>query len=134
MIDAPAETVWRILIDYENHPNWNPFIRSIKGDKFEGGRLTVFLKPPDSNGMTFNPVIRKFESNRELRWKGKLGIKGLFDGEHFFIIERAKDNQVRFIHGEKFTGILVWMMSSILEKTREGFNRMNIALKRECEK
>jgi hypothetical protein len=32
--------------------------------------------------MTIRPVIMKFDPGKELRWKGKLGIGGLFDGEH----------------------------------------------------
>jgi hypothetical protein len=37
--------------------------------------------------MTFKPTILTLESNKEFRWKGKLGITGIFDGEHYFILE-----------------------------------------------
>jgi len=32
IINTTPERVWEILIDFENYPNWNPFIRAIVGD------------------------------------------------------------------------------------------------------
>lgn len=86
-----------------------------------GEKLTVAIKPPDGNGMTFKPTILNFETNKEFRWKGKLGISGIFDGEHFFILEKLNDNQTKFIHGENFSGILVALMGGALDKTKDGF-------------
>lgn len=134
IIGASPERIWNILTDFENHPAWNPFIRSITGEKAAGRIITVAIKPPDGSGMTFRPVILQYDPCREFRWKGKLGVKGIFDGEHYFILEPKGKNNTRFIHGEKFSGILVWMMGNTLEKTREGFIQMNESLKRECEK
>jgi hypothetical protein len=133
LINANPGTVWRVLTNFENHPAWNPFIRSIKGEKVVGSNISVFLKPPDGKGMSFKPEILKFEPEKEFRWKGKLGIKGIFDGEHYFILEKISENQTSFTHGEEFTGILVWMMGNVLKKTRDGFDLMNKALKKECE-
>jgi hypothetical protein len=134
IINTDISTVWNVLTDFDNHPNWNPFIKSIQGIKSVGERLTVAIKPPEGNGMTFRPVVLKYEPNKDFRWKGKLGIKGIFDGEHFFILEKLNENQTKFIHGEKFSGILVALMGGALDKTKEGFQLMNEALKNECEK
>ena len=134
MINADVSTVWNVLLDFEKHPGWNPFIKSIKGEQKVGKKLTVTIKPPEGNGMTFKPKILVIEPNKEFRWKGKLGINGIFDGEHYFILEQLNKNQTKFIHGEKFSGILVLLMGNMLEKTKEGFQLMNEAIKKECEK
>ena len=81
LIDAKPEKVWAILTDFENHPKWNPFIKLIKGKHAVGEILTVLITPPGGNGMTFKPMVLIFEPNKEFRWKGKLGIKGIFDGD-----------------------------------------------------
>src|SRR5690606_27543490 len=133
LIEAAPEKVWKVLTDFENHPDWNPFIKSIKGEKSVGKKLKVFIKPPDGGGMVFNRVILKYEENKEFSWKGKLGIKGIFDGEHYFKLVENNGN-TKFIHGEKFSGILVALMGKTLDKTKEGFQLMNESLKRECEK
>jgi hypothetical protein len=134
IIESDIKTVWNVLTDFENHPNWNPFIKLIKGKKAVGQNLTVFIQPPEGNGMTFKPVILSFEPYKELRWKGKLGMKGIFDGEHYFILEELEKQQTRFIQGEIFSGVLVLIMGKALDKTKAGFELMNQALKKEAEK
>lgn len=121
-------------MDFENHPKWNPFIKSISGEPKTGNKITVSIKPPDGDGMTFKPKILILEQNREFRWKGKLIVNGIFDGEHFFKIESLGDNQTRFIHGEKFSGILVALMGKMLDRTKDGFQLMNESIKKECER
>lgn len=134
VINADISTVWNVLLDFERHQSWNPFIKSIKGEQRVGKKLTVSIKPPDGKGMTFKPKILIVEPNKEFRWKGKLGINGVFDGEHYFILELLNKNQTKFIHGEIFSGILVSLMGNMLEKTKEGFQLMNVAIEKECEK
>jgi hypothetical protein len=133
LIDVKPETVWKVLTDFESYPLWNPFIRSIQGEKAVGKFLKVLIQPPGGKGMTFKPAILKFVPAKEFRWKGSLGIKGIFDGEHYFILQETEDHQTRFIHGEKFRGILVPLMAGGLAKTEKGFHLMNEAIKKESE-
>ena len=39
-----------------------------------------------------------------------------------------------FIHGEKFSGLLVSLLGKTLDKTKSGLKLMNEAIKKECEK
>ncbi len=134
IIDADISKVWNVLMDFENYSKWNPFIKSINGEQKQGNKLTVFIRPPDGNEMIFKPKILILEHNSEFRWKGKLLINGIFDGEHFFKMEYLGKHQTKFIHGEKFSGILVSFMGKMLEKTKDGFQLMNEAIKKECER
>ena len=134
IIEAPVNKVWQVLTDFENHPGWNPFITHISGEKREGGKLKVSINPPEGKGMTFRPVVLKYDPEKEFRWKGSLGINGLFDGEHYFLLEEVSPESTRFVHGEKFSGLLVGMMGDMFNKTQSGFSLMNVALKKECEK
>lgn len=134
LINASPEKVWAVLTDFEHHPKWNPFIKSIEGEKAVGKQLKVAIQPPGGGGMTFKPEVLAFEANKEFRWKGKLLVKGIFDGEHYFRLADAGNGATRFSHGEKFSGFLVALMGSMLDKTKAGFELMNEALKKECEK
>lgn len=133
-INREPSRVWEILTDFEKYPEWNPFIKSISGDKFRGGKLEVELEPPEGKRMKFNPDVLAYEENKELRWKGKLWFKGLFDGEHYLILNDNHDGTTTFIHGEKINGLLVPFVGPTLTKTRFGFEFMNLALKERCEK
>lgn len=85
--------------------------------------------------MRFKPTILAARPNRELRWKGKFLLPGLFDGEHYFSIEEKPGGGVIFLQGETFSGILVPLFKSSLNGARkQGFIAMNEAIKREAEK
>ena len=129
-INASPETVWELLTDTSRFPEWNPFIRRLRGDLKVGQKLVVFMQPSGANGLEFRPVVMKVEPNRELRWLGHLIIPGLFDGEHIFQIEALDDKRVRFHQREIFSGILVPLLKKSLDAdTRRGFNEMNQKLK-----
>ena len=133
IIEASAEKVWNILMDFERYPDWNPFIKSISGKPQVGEKLKVFIQPPGGNGMNFAPVVLAAQENREFRWLGKVLVSGIFDGEHIFIIEPVGDSKIRFIHAEKFKGVLVFLLSGTLKNAAKGFELMNKSLKERAE-
>ncbi len=134
LILADTAKVWDVLMNFDSYPKWNPFITSIIGEPKLGSRLTVSINPPGGKGMTFKPNILTLEANKEFRWKGKLGINGIFDGEHYFILESVDKDITKFIHGEKFSGLLVPFVGKMLDKTQKGFQLMNESIKKECER
>ena len=75
--------------------------------------------------MVFTPEVIEAKVNEELRWVGRLAIPGIFDGEHYFILE-THEGQTRFIHGEKFSGFALWFINT--DQYLENFKAMNIAL------
>lgn len=134
LINATPEKVWIILSDFDNYPNWNPFIKSIKGDVKVGNKITVRIEPLESKGMTFNPQILTLETNRELSWLGHLLFVGLFDGEHKFELFDNGNGTTMFRQSEKFKGILVPFFKKQLDNnTKRGFEEMNKKLKRMAE-
>ena len=133
-IDASVERVWSLLVDFPSHARWNPFVRSIEGRPEVGQSLKVFIQPPGGSGMRFRPTVLMVETNRELRWKGKLLLPGIFDGEHYFKLEAKGDGGLIFHQGELFSGILVPLFKRSLDgATTQGLIAMNAALKREAE-
>ena len=132
LINATPEKVWSILTSFDNYPNWNPFIKSIKGEAKVGNKIKVCIHPPNSKAMTFKPRVRAFETNKELRWLGHLLFPGLFDGDHEFqLIDNGKETTT-FKQSEKFKGILVGLLN--LENTKKGFEAMNEKIKEMAER
>ena len=109
-------------------------MRRASGKVEVGARLEVFLQPSGGRGMTFRPTVVEAAPNREFRWIGHLGVRGLFDGEHSFTIEPLGENHVRFVQRESFRGLLVPLLLLMVGKdTRRGFEEMNQALKTQAE-
>ncbi len=134
VIQASAEAVWEVLSDFPKHAEWNPFVKSIEGNLRVGAQLSVHVCPPGGKGMRFKPRVLVAAPGRELRWLGRFLVPGLFDGEHYFIIETRPEGGVRFIQGERFSGVLVFLAKSSLQTgVKAGFEAMNLALKTRVE-
>jgi uncharacterized protein YndB with AHSA1/START domain len=91
-IDAPPERVWESLIDSPDIPQ--P-VRSAIGERRVGEQLKVHLKPRGGRGATFRIKLLRVEPGRELRWRGHLWVRGLFDGEHTFEIKPLSDRRAQ---------------------------------------
>lgn len=129
-IKAPAETVWAVLTDLSHYHLWNPFIRQATGAAVVGKRLENRPKVFLGRGMVFRPLVTRVVPEREFRWFGHFLRPGLGDGEHIFEIQPTGSNRVRLVHRQIFTGVLVPILWPFLaNKTRNGFKRMNQALK-----
>ncbi|GAB4146800.1 MAG: hypothetical protein Fur0041_21010 [Bacteroidia bacterium] len=132
-INSTPEAVFKALTDFPGYQNWNPLIIKSEGQAIQGSRLVNTMRI-GSREMTFKPVLLNVRQPEMLEWEGRLFFKGLFDGRHYFIINKINDNTVHFIHGEHFTGLLSgYIFRKIGEDTRTGFLRMNTALKQYVE-
>jgi hypothetical protein len=134
-IDASPEAVWHVLTDFASYPEWNPFLRSVKGAARVNAKLLVSAELSGSRRkFTFQTKVLVADPVRELRWRGRMIIPGLFDGEHCFIVEQTSPGHVRVYHAESFRGLMVpFLMDSILPKTLVSFGEMNAALKARVE-
>lgn len=129
-IGATPEQVWELLGQPASYASWNPFIVSMQGQLAEGQQLRAVMQSPGRKAMAFKPRVLKVDAARELRWRGRLLMPGIFDGEHYFELQRNA-NGTRLLHGETFSGVLLWVMD--IETFKPDFERMNAALKRACE-
>lgn len=131
IINATPNKVWEILTDFNNYPNWNPFIKSIEGNLVVGGKLKANIQPPNSSAMTFKPTVLTNKENKEFSWLGHLLVKGLFDGLHQFELIENQNNTTTLIQSEKFSGLLVPLFKKqLLTNTKAGFENMNQQLKK----
>jgi hypothetical protein len=79
--------------------------------------------------MTFRPTVLAVEFGTLIRWRGRLGLPGLFDGEHELRLQPLPGGGTRFFQRETFTGLLVPIAKRVLDDTATGFTAMNAALR-----
>ncbi|MFK7971677.1 MAG: SRPBCC family protein [Bacteroidia bacterium] len=134
-LNASPEQVWEVLMNFEAYPSWNPFITSIQGEAKLGNQLVNTINIEGQKQQVFKPEIIALKPGKHFAWRGKLFVKGLFDGEHHFHLQPNSDGNTEFIHEEMFSGMLAGpLMSMIGEKTRNGFEAMNHALAEQVKK
>jgi len=132
-IAAPRWRVWQVLTDVERYPAWNPFITSVDGALREGSKLQVRIEPPGRRAVTFEPTVVALAQERELRWRGRLLVPGLLDGEHAFLLEERAGG-CRFRQAVRLSGVLVPLLGAgLIEATRRGCEAMDAALKARAE-
>ncbi|ATQ70971.1 MULTISPECIES: SRPBCC domain-containing protein [Methylosinus] len=133
-IAAPVETVWRALVDFPSYPQWSRFILSIDGEARRGAPLAVRLDDGGGGVMLMRPRIVAFDEAVELRWRGVVGARFLFTGEHSFRLEPLSETVTRFAQKEAFGGMLVPLFWKRLDThTRRAFHSFNSALRERAE-
>ena len=133
LIQASPQRVWQVLTDFSAHAEWNPFIVSLQGRAEWGQRLLVKIRTGEGKQHVFKPVVLQATPPTRLRWLGRFGMPGLFDGEHDFELE-AQGGATLLHQRESFQGYLVPLLwKSVEPATRAGFEAMNRALKARAE-
>jgi hypothetical protein len=130
-IEAPANDVRAVLLNFGDYPRWNPFIVSVDGAVAQGSKVRVTVKPVGKDALSGDTVVTALTDTR-LAWRGSLAIPGLFRGDHEFIIEAQGPNKTIFHQNEKMSGIIIPFFD--FKPEAAGFVLMNEALKKQSEK
>jgi hypothetical protein len=128
-VDAPPDRVWEVLVDLPAYRDWNPFIVEASGTVAVGETLSLRMALPGWDPMTIEPRLLVVEPGRELRWKGRLVLPGLFDGEHAFLLTPLPNGRTRVDHVEDFAGLLLPLARRLIHaETVEAFHALDAAL------
>jgi hypothetical protein len=129
-IAAPAHEVWRWFTDFESFPDWNPFIRKAEGALSVGSKLHIRLRLGERI-ISFRPEVTKLEPAREVRWRTRVLVPGLFDVDRRFAIESTSTQQTTFVQEETNCGLLVplaYALANLEKDLRTGFRDFGQAL------
>ena len=127
-INAGKDAVWDVLTDFARYSEWNPAMR-IEGAPEVGTKLAVHL----TGGMSFKPKVLAATPGKELRWVGKLGLRGLAAGEHFFVLTTNDDGTTRLNHGERYSGALIALARGNSASSGAAYEAFSQALKQRVE-
>lgn len=134
-VEAGRDRVWEVLADLQAYPEWNPMIRKARGELEPGSVLRVRFEPVGMRGRDYRPRLTVVNPPGELRWTAFLNLPGIFEFEHYWILEPVGEERTLLKHGVSVSGILASLLWKIVEKTsRVPFEAMNRAHKERAEK
>jgi hypothetical protein len=140
IINAPAETVWEIITDFENYSEWNKFTPRItlKNKNFKTGaefdldcRMTEkeFLKNEHECILEINTGNYSFCMGTS-RTKGRPGIRSY----RWQICEPVSSDKTRYINHERYEGPLAPIVRFLYDKKLSAaFELFCLALKTRAE-
>jgi hypothetical protein len=109
-INADPETVWKVLADIENWPNWNPDVKSVslEGDLVPG---TKFKWKTEAG--TITSTLQQVDPPETMAWNGKImTIKAV----HVYKLE-LKDGKILVSTAESWEGLLARTLRGNMQKS-----------------
>ncbi len=133
-INAPPETVWDVLMDFDSYPKWSTELITIEGTAVPGSKLQVVQKSTSGKLRVFSPEVLQVTPPTAFRWMEHTGLPGLFDREHGFMLEYLFGGHTRIRQYEEIGGVLTFILQRWSELPDESeFADFNRALKKRAE-
>lgn len=134
-IDAPAELVWEILIDFDNYGAWNGFCPSAKNDSLEIGspvEMMVYLGGELSKQVEF---ICRHEPGHCIAWAMDNKPEDPVHAVRSQYVKKVSDTSCTYLSVDEFAGPgMAAMMEHFAPLVEKGFNRCAYDLKAHAEK
>lgn len=132
-IDAPAEVVWQILVDFAAYGDWNPFTSRVKGEPALGEVVRLHVRMGDRN-ITRKHVISAI-SDGQLSWTIRTRKPWMLRGERHQRVEALGPDRCRYTNDEGVFGLTSWPVALLFKRQiHEGLEAVGVALKSRAER
>ena len=129
-INASPQTIWAILTDAPNYPQWDTGVERIEGRIAPGEKVTAYSKL--SPGRGFPATVSEFEPQRRMTWSSGMPL-GLFKGVRTFTLSPQGNGSVHFTLRELFSGPLLPLVGRSIPDMTENFQQFVQGLKERAE-
>ena len=134
-IDAPAELVWSVLVDYARYPEWNPFTVKVETTLELGTKIDLYLPDPAKPGETFlnREWVRAVDAPSYLRYDTAEEIPGMHAVREQWVTDLG-DGRSSYRTTDLFTGeIATFVFEQQGAWVKAGFDSVCEALKERAE-
>ena len=134
-IDAPAELVWSVLVDYGRYPEWNPFTVRVDTTLEVGTKIDLYLPDPTKPGETFlnREWVRAVDAPSYLRYDTAEEIPGMHAVREQWVADLG-GGRSSYRTTDLFTGdIAGFVYEQQGEWVKAGFDSVCAALKTRAE-
>lgn len=130
-LQASPDRIWKTLIDFPAYPDWNRFLRAVRGQAAPDAPLEVDLQYYGKPVQKKAGVITGFIAPKYFSWiwNHKFGAWFL-SCEHVFRIKEREDGKVLFYQEVYYTGLgLKFRRRDVEHLVRQSLDKLNDDLK-----
>lgn len=134
-IDAPAEFVWQVLVDYPRYPEWNPYTVQVSTTLDIGSPIDLTVPAMDGSAGTFvnREYVRVVDPPRHLRYDTGDDVPGVFAFRDQWI-DPLGDDRCRYRTTDTFSGAHAErLLAATGPWIKAGFDAVARALKHRAE-
>jgi uncharacterized protein YndB with AHSA1/START domain len=133
VIEAPVETVWQVLTDFDRYGEWNPFCPQMKTRLELGADVEMMVEL--GNGLQAQvETMERIEENREIAWGMVLGDEKTLRALRTQTLIKISDTRCCYLSVDWFSGELAEAVIDGSGKGIEaGFNACAYGLKKQAE-
>jgi len=128
LIDAPADSVWRVLTDVAAYPEWHPYLRSVEGKMQRGKMLHFTMAPTEKGERKFAAKLLAMRDPKEWAWGGAFLF--FMKARHTFWLSDAGEGRTLLMQEELWGGLFGRSYGKkYFAEACKNFEKMNQALK-----
>lgn len=134
-IEASAEFVWDILLDFDNYGQWNSFCPVAKNDSLELGSPVDMMVDLGDGPSRQVEYICKVEPHKCIAWKMENKPEDPVHAVRSQHLKKVDDESCTYVSIDEFSGPeMRAMMDAFATNVETGFNRCAYDLKAHAEK
>ena len=133
-IDAPIDLVWRLLVDFDSYPDWNPFTTRVVTTLQVGEPVELHVDMPGRSRSVQTEWVNLVEPGRTVCWGTRVVHPWLLCANRWQTLTDMGDGRTRYETIDRFSGVLVPLVMALYgEPMRQGFESVAQALKKHAE-
>ena len=128
-IDAPADELWRILVDLERYPEWNPFTPGVVSTLRPGDPIRMDVQMGGKRRVQ-TETVSVHEPGRRLCWDVTMGWRGLLNTRRCQTLEPLFTGGTRYQTRLEMHGLLAGLVNRLYgQHIQKGFDDLAAALR-----
>lgn len=96
------DRVYEIFTNLSSYEKWHPLIIIKSTGELKTGNTIKNILKNGRKEIVFKLRVLKTEKGKAFEWLGSLIFKGLFDGLHYFYIQKIQEYKINLVHDKNF--------------------------------